>query len=126
MQYTIHPDILDAAHAVRLAVAAAYADHACETAANEAVASGSPVVALAEGLHALWAVRADLNEAELNALASAAHFVSANSWWARGGDATAVLLAISAAEDVASITGGPAVDARFIPPEPNPPTPALP
>jgi hypothetical protein len=109
-------EIYPAAQAVRLAVSAAYAGHPRETEANEAVASSSPVVVLAEGLCALWAARADLNQAGLNALASAAHFVAANSWWSRGGDATAILLAIAVADDAADITGGPAVDPRFAPP----------
>lgn len=106
----------EVADAVRWAVAAAYAGHPREAFANEAVASGSPVVALAEGMNALWAAHSDLDAAGINALARAAHFVAANSWWSRGGDATAILLAIAMADDAADITGGPAVDPRFAPP----------
>ena len=118
MQYAIAPTITAAADAVRSAVASVYAADEAEAVANEAVSSGSPVVAVAEGMRALWARVADLDTDGVDALAGAAHYVAEAAFWGRAGEAAAILVALATAGDVESVTGGPDVDPRFAPADP--------
>jgi hypothetical protein len=116
MTPTIAPNLIDAAAAVRTAVAIAFADHDAELVANDAVASASPVVACAEGLRALWAVATALDADGIDALASAAHYVAQGGFWGRSGEAAAILTALALADAAGDITGGPDPDPRFVAP----------
>ncbi|MGL5095262.1 MAG: hypothetical protein ACRDD1_06720 [Planctomycetia bacterium] len=121
MTPTIATDVVATANAVRGAVSAAYEGLACEAAANSAVSSASPVVAVAEGMSALWARAASLDVAGIDALASAAHHVAQGALWGRGGLAADILVALAIAPSAAAITGGPPLDPRFVVAEQSPP-----